>query len=90
MTTQNPIIIDTPDNPLHQKWNEREWIGVGKEYPVSGEVPAFIEAAHSKVLAMAPIYSSYIPSQKMSTTDLLKAQLPAQSLVLIMHCCRGI
>ena len=90
MTTQNPIIIDTPDNPLHQKWNEREWIGVGKKYPVSGEVPAFIEAAHSKVLAVAPIYSSYIPSQKMSTTDLLKAQLPAQSLVLIMHCCRGI
>ena len=64
MTTQNPITINTPDNPLHQEWNEREWIGVGKKYPVSGKVPAFIEAAHSKVLVVAPIYSSYIPNQK--------------------------
>ena len=58
--------------------------------PVSGEVLAFIEAARSKVLAVAPIYSSYIPQQKMSKTDLLKAQLPAQSSALIMHTAAGV
>ena len=52
MSTQNPILVDSPDDPLHQEWNEREWISVGKKYPVSGEVPAFIKAARSKVLAV--------------------------------------
>ena len=27
MTIQNPILINTPDDPIHQEWNEREWIG---------------------------------------------------------------
>src|SRR5882762_4768097 len=89
MSTQNPILIDTPDDPLHQEWIEREWIGVGKKYPVSSEVPTFIEAAHSKVLAVPPIYSSYIPDQKMSITDLLKAKLPVQSSALITHSAAG-
>ena len=26
MSTQNPILVDSPDDPLHQEWNEREWI----------------------------------------------------------------
>src|ERR1700720_3057753 len=89
MTTQNPILIDIPDDPPHQEWNEREWIGVGKKYPVSGEVPAFIEAARSKVLAVPSIYSLYIPKPKMSITDLLKAKLPIQSSALIMHSAVG-
>jgi hypothetical protein len=89
MTTQNPILINIPDDPLHQEWNGREWIGIGKKYPVSGEVPAFIEAARSKVLAVPPIYLSYIPNQKMSITDLLKAKLPVQSSALIMHSAAG-
>jgi hypothetical protein len=89
MTIQNPILVDIPDDPLHQEWNEREWIGTGKKYPVSGEVPAFIEAARSTVLAIPLIYSSYIPSQKMSITDLLKAKLPIQSSALIMHSAAG-
>ena len=89
MTTQNPILIDIPDDPPHQEWNEREWIGVGKKYPVSGEVPAFIEAARSKVLAVPSIYSLYIPKPKMSITDLLKAKLPIQSSALIMHSATG-
>jgi hypothetical protein len=88
MTTQYPILIDTPD-PLYQEWNKRKWIGVGKKYPVSGEVPAFIEAARSKVLAVPSIYSLYIPNQKMSITDLLKAKLPVQSSALIMHSVTG-
>ena len=89
MTTQNPI-LDIPDDPPHQEWNEREWIGVGKKYPVSGEVPAFIEAACSKVLAVPSIYSLYIPKPKMSITDLLKAKLPIQSSTLIMHSAAGV
>jgi hypothetical protein len=84
MTTQNPI-LDIPDDPPHQ-----EWIGVGKKYPVSGEVPAFIEAARSKVLAVPSIYSLYIPKPKMSITDLLKAKLPIQSSALIMHSAAGV
>src|ERR1700676_3480210 len=52
MTTQNPILVDIPDDLPHQEWNEREWIGVGKKYPVSSEVPTFIEAARSKVLTL--------------------------------------
>ena len=27
MTTQNLILINTPDDPIHQEWNEREWTG---------------------------------------------------------------
>jgi len=27
MTTQNPILINTPDDPIHPEWNEREYIG---------------------------------------------------------------
>jgi hypothetical protein len=76
MTTQNPINLDTPDNPPHQEWVEREWIGTRRKFPISSEVPAFIEAA-------------YIPSQKMSITDLLKAELPVQSSALIMHTAAG-
>ena len=26
MTTQNPILVDTPDDLLHNEWNERGWI----------------------------------------------------------------
>ena len=89
MTTQNPIILDTADDTLHQKWVDSEWIGIGKKYPVSGEVPAYIEAARSRVLAVPHIYSSYIPSQNMSITDLLKAELPAQSSALIVHAAAG-
>jgi hypothetical protein len=64
----SPILIVTPDDHLYyQEWDEKKWIGVGKKYPVSGEVPTFIEAARSKVLAVPPIYSSYIPNPKMST-----------------------
>ena len=89
MTTQNHIDLDTPDdNPL-QEWVESEWIGSGKKYPISGEVPVFIEAARSRALAVPSALSSYIPSQKMSITDLLKAELPAQSSALIMHAAAG-
>ena len=89
MSIQNSMDIDTPDDPPHQEWVEREWIGIGKKYPVSGEVPAFIEAARSKVLAVPPVYSSYMPSREISITDLLKATLPAQSSALIMHTAVG-
>ena len=90
-TTQNSDIIELSDDEsdLYQEWDETKWIGVGKRYPVSGEVPAFIEAACSKVLALPPIYSSYIPDPKMSITDLLKTKLPAQSLALIVHSAAG-
>ena len=89
MTTQNHIDLDTPDdNPL-QEWVESEWIGSGKKYPISGEVPVFIEAARSRALAVPSALSSYIPSQKMSITDLLKAELPAQSSALVMHAAAG-
>ena len=26
MITQNPTLVDTPYDPLHKEWNEREWI----------------------------------------------------------------
>ena len=64
-TLQNPIHIEISDDEsdLNQEWDEKLWIGVGKMYPVSGEVPTFIEAARAKVLALPPpIYSSYIPN----------------------------
>lgn len=87
-TTQNPIHIEISDDD-YQEWDEKKWIGIGKKYPVSGEVPAFIEAARSKVLALPPVYSSYIPNPKLSITDLLKTKLPVQSLALIMHSAAG-
>ena len=89
MTSQNSIILNTPDNPPHPEWVEREWIGKGKKYPISSEVPAFIEAAHSQVLAVPPACLSYIPSKRISITDLLKANLPTQSSTLIMHTAVG-
>jgi hypothetical protein len=85
MTTQNSINLDTLDDPPLQEWDEREWIGTGKKYPISGEVPAFIEAARSRALAVPSAFSSSIPSPKISITDLLKAKLPVQSSALIMH-----
>ena len=60
-TLQNPIHIEISDDEsdLNQEWDEKQWIGVGKNYPVSGEVPTFIEAARVKVLALPPpIYGS--------------------------------
>ena len=89
MTTPNAINVDAPDDPTLQEWVEREWIGIGKKYPVFGEVPAFIQAARSRTLAMPPACSAYIPSQQMSITDLLKATLPVQSSALIMHSAAG-
>ena len=51
MTTQYyPILIDTTIDQFYEKWDDKKWIGVGKKYPASSEVPAFIEAARSKVL----------------------------------------
>ena len=85
ITTQIPINIDAPDNSPLQEWVETEWINNGKKYPISGEVPTFIQEAHSKTLAMPPICSAYIPSQHMSIADLLKATLPAQSSAIITH-----
>ena len=38
---------------------------------------------------MPLFYLVYIPSPKMSITDLLKAKLPVQSLALIMHSAAG-
>jgi hypothetical protein len=89
MTTQNPINLDTLDDPPLQEWDEREWIGTGKKYPISGKVPAFIEAARSRALAVPSAFSSSIPSSKISITDLLKAKLPVQSSALIMHTTTG-
>ena len=37
---------------------KKKWIGVGKTYPVSGEVPAFIKGARSKVLAVKAIVAA--------------------------------
>jgi hypothetical protein len=66
-TAQTRILIDISDSEDdHQEWDEKYWIGVGKKFPVSGEVPAFIEVARSKALALPPVYSLYIPSPKMS------------------------
>jgi len=56
MTTQNPINLDTPDDHPFLEWVESEWIGTGKKYPISGEVPAFIEAARSRALAVPSVY----------------------------------
>ena len=89
-TLQNPIHIEISDDEsdLNQEWDEKLWIqvGVGKTYPVSGEVPTFIEAARAKVLALPPPnYSSYIPNLKVSIIDLLKTKPPVQSSVLIMY-----
>ena len=91
LTTQSSILIEfsDDDSDLYQEWSEKDWIGVGKKNPNSGEVPAFIEAARSKVLALPPIYSSYIPNPEISITDLLKTKLPVQSLALIMHSAAG-
>ena len=77
------------DSDLHKEWDEKHWIGVGKKYPVSGEVPTFIEAARKKVLALPPIYSSHIPNPEVSITDLLRTTLPPQSLALITHSAAG-
>jgi hypothetical protein len=89
-TAQTRILIDISDSEDdHQEWDEKYWIGVGKKFPVSGEVPAFIEVARSKALALPPVYSLYIPSPKMSITDLLKTKLPVQSSALIMHSAAG-
>jgi hypothetical protein len=63
---QIPINVDAPDDPPLQEWVEREWIGVGKKYPISGEVPTFVQEARSKTLTMPPECLPYIPSQKMS------------------------
>jgi hypothetical protein len=89
MTTKNPINLDIPDDHPLQEWVESKWIGTGKKYPISGKVPAFIEAAHSRALAVPSALSSYIPSQKMSITDLLKAELPVKSSALVMHTAAG-
>jgi hypothetical protein len=88
-TFKKPILIEFPEDDLYQEWNETEWIGVGKIYPLSGEVPAIIEVARSKLLAVPSIYSSYIPSPKISITDFLKTKLPVQSSALIMHATAG-
>lgn len=88
MTTKYyPILIETPEDHLYhdEEWDETKWISVGKKYPASGEVPAIIEAARSKILALPSVYSLYIPSPKLSITDLLKAKLPVQSSALITH-----
>lgn len=89
MTTQNPINVDAPDDSPLQEWVEREWIGIGKKYPIFGEVPTFIETAHSRALAMPLACSAYILSQQMSIADLLKATLPVQSSALITHSATG-
>ena len=59
-TTQNSDTIEISDDEsdLYQEWDEKKWIGVGKTYPVSGEVPAFIEGARSKVLAVKTIVAA--------------------------------
>ena len=91
-TLQNPIHIEISDDESdrNQEWDEKQWIGVGKNYPVSGEVPTFIEAARAKVLALPPpIYSSYIPNLKVSIIDLLKTKLPVQSSALITYSAAG-
>ena len=91
-TLKNPIHIEISDDEsdLNQEWDEKLWIGVGKTYPVSGEVTTFIEAARTKVLALPPpIYSSYIPNLKVSIIDLLKTKLPVQSSALIMYSAAG-
>jgi hypothetical protein len=33
-TVQNPNLIEFPEDDLYQEWNETEWIGVGKKYPL--------------------------------------------------------
>ena len=71
MATQDLINLDTPDDHPIQEWVENEWIGTGKKYPISGEVPAFIEAARSRALAVPSALSSYIPSQKVRTVRCL-------------------
>ena len=87
--TTIPIEISDDDSDLYQEWDEKQWIGVGKKYPASGEVPALVEAARAKVLAVPPIYSLHIPNPKGSIMDLLKTKLPVQSLALITHSAAG-
>ena len=43
MLTSQYLTILTEEH-LHEEWDEKKWIGVGKNYPASGEVPAIIEA----------------------------------------------
>ena len=38
MTTQYPILIDTPVDHFYQEQDDGKWIGVGKKNPVSGKV----------------------------------------------------
>ena len=60
-TTQNSDTIEISDDKsdFYQEWDEKKWIGVGKTCPVFGEVPAFIEAACSKVLAVKAIVAAH-------------------------------
>jgi hypothetical protein len=90
MTSQNPIILDTPDNPPHQEWVAKEWIGVGKKYPILGEVPAFIEsllASSSSTTYMLVIH----PKQEDVHNRPLEGQLTHTILrINNAYHCRGI
>ena len=82
MPSQPPSVIEIPDDTPIIEWIEDEWIGKGKIYPAS-DVPLFIQAARSRVLAIPSTYTAYLPSRHLSITDLLNAELPAQSSALI-------
>jgi len=81
MPSQPSSVIEILDDTPIIEWIEDKWIGKGKIY-LASDVPLFIQTARSRVLAIASTYATYLPSQHLSVTDLLKAELPVQSSAL--------
>ena len=51
-TAQTRILIDISDSEDdNQEWDEKYWIGNGKKFPDSGEVPALLNAVRALVAA---------------------------------------
>jgi hypothetical protein len=82
MPSQPSSVIEIPDDTPIIEWIEDKWIGKGKIYSAS-DVPLFIQTACSRVLAIPSTYATYLLSQHLSVTDLLKAELPVQLSALI-------
>jgi hypothetical protein len=82
MPSQPSSVIEILDDTRLIEWIEDEWIGKGKIYPAS-DVPLFIQTARSRVLVIPSTYTTYLPSQHPSITDLLEAELHVQSSALI-------
>lgn len=84
MATPLPNVVDLQhcDDPPSTVWDEKEWIHIGKKYPMS-DIPIFIQKAQSHILAMPPECAAYILNRQLSITEFLQMPLPSQAWVLV-------